>query len=69
MSHLKEHPEIIDVNLRTFREEMEDLRTRAPVILAFGRDTYKLLSENLNRNEYSKLIRLTHYSHRIRKET
>jgi hypothetical protein len=68
LRHLKEHPEIIEENLRTFREEMQDLRTTTPVILAFGRDTHQLLSENLSRNEYSKLIRLTHYSHRIRKE-
>ena len=66
--YLKDHPESIEENLRIFREEMHDLRTTAPVILAFGKDTHKLLTENLGRNEYSKLIRLTHYSHRIGKE-
>jgi hypothetical protein len=69
MKCLKKHPESIEENLKTFRQEMQDIKATAPVILAFGRDAYKLLSENLNRNEYSKLIRLTHYSHRIRKET
>jgi len=68
MRNLKEHPGKIEANLKTFRQEMQDIKATAPVILAFGRDTYKLLSENLNENEYSKLIRLTHYSHRIRKE-
>jgi hypothetical protein len=68
MRYLKEHPERIEENLRIFREELHDLRTTAPVILAFGKDTHKLLSENLSRNEYSKLIRLTHYSQRIGKE-
>ena len=47
---------------------MHDLKATAPVILAFGKDTHKLLSENLNKNEYSKLIKLTHYSHQIGKE-
>jgi hypothetical protein len=68
MKHLKEHPEIIEKNLETFREEMQDIKATAPVLLAFGKDTHKLLSENLNKNEYRKLIKLTHYSHQIGKE-
>ena len=47
---------------------MQDLKATAPVILAFGKDTHKLLRENLNKSEYRKLIKLTHYSHRIGKE-
>lgn len=68
MRYLRERPETIEENLRTFREEMQDLKGTRPVILAFGKDTHTLLSETLNRNEYFKLIRLTHYSHRIAKE-
>ena len=68
MKYLKEHPEIIEGNLKTFREELQDLKATAPVILAFGTDTHKLLSENLKKNEYHKLIKLTHYSHRMGKE-
>src|SRR5258708_32676810 len=48
MRCLKEHPETIKKNLMTFREEMKDLKATAPVILAFGRDSFTLLSENLN---------------------
>lgn len=68
ITYLKGHPEIVEKSVRTFRKEMQDLRATAPVILAFGKDTYKLLSESLNKNEYSKLIKLTHYSHQIGKE-
>jgi hypothetical protein len=68
MKYLKESPEIIDENLRIFREELHDLKATAPLILAFGKDTHKLVSENLNKNEYRKLINLTHYSHQIGKE-
>jgi hypothetical protein len=68
MRHLKEHPKAIEENVETFRQEMQDLNAEAPVILAFGKDTHKLLSNNLNKNEYSKLIKLTHYSHQIGKE-
>jgi hypothetical protein len=68
MKYLKEHPDTIQHNLRTFREEMHDLKATAPVILAFGGNTHEILSANLNKNEYFKLIKLTHYSHQIRKE-
>jgi hypothetical protein len=68
MKYLKGRPEILEKNLKTFREEMYDLKASAPVILAFGKDTHKLLSENLNKNEYQTLIRLTHYSHQMGKE-
>jgi hypothetical protein len=66
--YLKERPEIIEQNLKTFREEMHDLKATAPVILAFGKDTHNILSANLSKNEYRKLIKLTHYSHQIGKE-
>jgi hypothetical protein len=68
MKYLKERPEVLEKYLETFREEMQDLKTTAPVILAFGKATHNILSENLNENEYRKLIKLTHYSHRIGKE-
>jgi hypothetical protein len=40
MRYLKERPEIIEKNLRKFREEMLDLQAKAPVILAFGKATH-----------------------------
>ena len=49
MEYLKERPEIIEKNLKTFREEMLDLKATAPVILAFGKDTHKILSENFSK--------------------
>jgi hypothetical protein len=68
MQRLKAHPEVVAPNVDKFREELRDLRATAPIILAFGNDTYKLLRENLDKSEYRKLIKLTHYSHRISKE-
>ena len=68
MQRLKAHPEVVAPNVDKFREELRDLRATAPIILAFGNDTYKLLRENLDKSEYRKLIKLTHYSHWISKE-
>jgi len=68
MQHLKAHPEKVPSNMDIFREELRDLRATAPIILAFGNDTYKILSENLDKSESRNLIKLTHYSCRINKE-
>ena len=68
MQHLRAHPNVAACSVDKFREELRDLRATAPIILAFGNDTYKLLRENLDKSEYRKLIRLTHYSHWISKE-
>ena len=65
---LKRNPEIILSNIKTFREELRDLSTRPPLVLAFGREAYAILNKNLSKNEYSNLIKITHYSHQISKE-
>jgi len=36
--------------------------------LAFGAEAYKIIDENIGEGEYLRLIKLTHYSHRISKE-
>ena len=68
MQYLKAEPDLAARSVDKFREELRDLRATAPIILAFGNDTYKLLRENLDKSEYRKLIKLTHYSYRISKE-
>lgn len=68
MRYLSEHPEIIQINLNLFQEEMRDLQATRPAILAFGKDAYNILSNHLKNTEYSRLIRITHYSHQISKE-
>jgi hypothetical protein len=68
MKHLKAHPECVARNVEIYREELRDLRATTPIILAFGNDTHKLLLENLDKSEYRRLIKLTHYSYRKSKE-
>jgi hypothetical protein len=64
MQHLKAQPDVVARNVDKFREELRDLQATAPTLLAFGNYTYKLLRENLDKSEYRKLIKLTHYSSR-----
>src|SRR5260370_31245471 len=47
VKYLRGRPEIIEKNLKTFREEMQNLKAVSPVILPFGEDAHKLLSVTL----------------------
>ena len=67
-AYLKNNTNLILANILTFREELLDLDSKEPILLAFGTDTYNILYNNLELNEYSKLIKLTHYSQHISKE-
>jgi hypothetical protein len=68
LKHLEENPAVIKRNIDRFREELSDLDCREPIILAFGVTAYKIIKNELKQWEYSKLVRLTHYSHQISKE-
>jgi hypothetical protein len=67
--HLRNNPDLIEENIRFFRHEISDLGAIRPTILAFGKDAYALLKSALEPEEYGHLIKLTHYSHRIEKES
>lgn len=68
LKHLKENPHIIENQINVFKDELEFIGSNKPKILAFGKDAYNIINQNMNRNDYSELIALTHYSHQIGKE-
>jgi len=68
LTHLKKNPEMISNQITKFEKELKFIEARKPLIIAFGKDTYNILNKNLDSKNYSKLIRLTHYSHQISKE-
>lgn len=67
-SYLKKNPDLIIKNIVSFKEELAFIKSIKPVIIAFGNDCYELLKNNLEKEFYSHLIRITHYSHQISKE-
>jgi hypothetical protein len=68
LKHLKAFPSLVRTNVEAFREELRDLGSQRPTILAFGSAAHALIAENISRHEYSSLVRLTHYSHQVGKE-
>jgi hypothetical protein len=68
LTYLGRHPEVVRDHVKTLRAELLDLGHPSPLILAFGGAAHALLVENLCANDYSVVVPLTHYSHRISKE-
>jgi hypothetical protein len=68
LKYLKVSPSLIRKNIEAFRGELRDLNFKKPTILVFGVAVYKIILDNIGDNEYSRLIKLTHYSHQISKE-
>ncbi len=68
LEHLKASPSLVRQNVDAFREELQGLNSGKPTILAFGATAHRLLGEHISGREYSRLIKVTHYSHRISKE-
>src|SRR3974390_3115894 len=65
LKYIKENPAAIKRNIDSFREELYDLQSKESIILAFGVSAYEIIKNELKQVEYSKLVRLTHYSHQI----
>ena len=66
MSYLKTDKAFEEENVKTFRGELSDLEVDNPIIVAFGKDAYKILKRNF-KNEYF-IHKIPHYSMYISKE-
>ncbi len=69
IGYLRTNPDLIEENIRIFRQEISDLGAIHPIILAFGKDAHALLKSALQPDEYGHLIKVTHYSHHIGRES
>lgn len=67
-SWLRGNRHVIPDHVQNLRAELADLGHPRPVILAFGERAHSLLFENLSTDDYTSLVRLTHYSSWISKE-
>ena len=66
MSYLRTDKEFEKENIKIFREEINDLGTNKPTIIAFGRDAHTVLKRNL-KDEF-KILKIPHYSNYTGKE-
>ena len=61
--YLNENHDVEDKNIETFLEELIDLETDNPTIIAFGNAVNNILTRNLKK-EFN-IFRVTHYAHFI----
>ncbi len=66
LSHIKKHPELEQQNITSFRQELEDVGSTNPRLIAFGNIVNDILKRNLAEFE---IIKIPHYAHRMNKET
>jgi len=60
--YLKDHPEVEAENIERFKEELNFIGSKEPLIIAFGGDAFKILNRNRKKLEGFKLIKATHYA-------
>lgn len=68
MRHLVEDPSLVSEHVHRLLEEFDDLNCAAPTLIAFGTDAYQLPSSHVPSSRYSRLVKVTHYSHYISTE-
>lgn len=66
MKYLREHRTFEKENIDKFEQELKDIGSNQPVIIAFGNDCFNILQTNL-KDKY-KIYKATHYSAFISKE-
>jgi len=64
MSFIRKNPDFVQENIISFKQELCDIGSSKPILIALGKDCYEILNKNL---EY-KIFKVTHYSAPISKE-
>ena len=67
MRHLAKSPSLIAENVAQLLGELDDLNSAAPTVIIFGADAHLLAAKHIPVTRYSRLVRVTHYSHHISK--
>lgn len=62
MRCLAAYPHVAAENVERLLEEFDDLKSKSPMVIAFGGSAYLLAATHLPANRYSRLVRITHYS-------
>ena len=66
MSYLRANNAFEEANVETFRQELRDLGSINPTIVAFGGDAYSILSRNF-KDQY-RILKVPHYANYSSKE-
>jgi len=62
MRDLHANPDVVTESVKCLKEELDDLKSEPPTVIAFGASAYMLAADYLPANWYSRLVRVTHFS-------
>ena len=62
MRYLVENPHVVSESIERLLEELDDLESKPPTVIAFGGDAQLIAAKHLPEKRYSRLVRVTHYS-------
>ncbi len=65
MAYLRKNPSFELKNVKSFLQELKDLDSKNPIIIAFGSIVYEILKKNLPDHNIQKI---THYAHHVNLE-
>ena len=65
MKYLSKNKTFEKENILKFEEELVDIGSKSPIIIAFGNDSYKILHRNIKKY---KIYKVSHYSSFINKD-
>ena len=65
MRFLAANQHVVAESVERLLEEFDDLKYESPTVIAFGGSAHLLAAKHLPANRYSRLVRVTHYSHYI----
>ena len=65
VKYLKTHPDEVQSNVESFRQELRDIGAEKPKLVAFGNAVHDILKKNLPEFE---IVKIPHYAFRINKE-
>ena len=68
IKYIRDNPEVIKKSIDELEEELYFIGSKKPIVFAFGSQVYDFLNQYLDKEYYSNLIKITHYSHYISKE-
>ena len=66
IKYLRNNPTFLQENILSFENELKDIGSNNPILIAFGNDCYKILNNNLQ-DKY-RIYKVSHYSSCISKE-
>jgi hypothetical protein len=62
MRWLAAHPDVVAKSKKCLQEELDDLRSELPTVIAFGGDAHRLAATFLPENRCSRLVRVPHFA-------